>query len=292
MTRVPWSRIDSGDFEEILGTFLGNRLPNAQRVRPSQGDGGIDIFVPLDGSRLDVFQAKRYVDGGLTPKRKAEILQSVAVVTERFGDRIREWHLVLPMNPTPQMLAWFESEVTTQHDFACYWNGETWLDGLAAEHPHVVNYYFGNGREILEGRLANMTTVMNLQDVVRTGQQIAAPDVVVQLSELVAAVNVEDPHFEYHVATAPAGEAIPVGSTALYSQSQEINGVTVGIAIHQKFETALTFRPIPMTVTFNAPLGSAKLNEINDFLDYGTPLVLGADEITSIVTDLPERARL
>ncbi|MBN7457655.1 restriction endonuclease [Mycobacteroides abscessus subsp. abscessus] len=49
--------------EAVVGVLLCSRFPNAVRVRPSQRDGGIDIFVPGPaswGKERAVWQIKRY----------------------------------------------------------------------------------------------------------------------------------------------------------------------------------------------------------------------------------------
>ena len=46
MARVEWTRHEGDDIEAVVGMFICSDLPNAVRVRPSQGDGGVDIFVP------------------------------------------------------------------------------------------------------------------------------------------------------------------------------------------------------------------------------------------------------
>ena len=44
VTRV--TRQTGDDVEAVVGMLICSRIPNAVRVRPSQGDGGIDIFIP------------------------------------------------------------------------------------------------------------------------------------------------------------------------------------------------------------------------------------------------------
>jgi len=39
-----------GDIEQVVAILLCRENPAAVRVRPSRGDGGIDILVPLYGT--------------------------------------------------------------------------------------------------------------------------------------------------------------------------------------------------------------------------------------------------
>lgn len=288
MNRVPWSEVAPDDFERSLGVFLGNRFPNAQRMRASRGDRGVDIFVPLPGELLDVYQAKRYT-GDLTSGRKAEILHSVETAAAHFGGRINEWHLVIGIDPTPEIYDWFKTEIEDTYPFDCYWNGITYLDGLAADHPHVVDYYFGNGAAELRQRLDTVNTVLSLQDLAVAGDDIIADDIVGELGAIVAVVNRSDPHYDYHFATGPTRPSVEeVGrSGAVFSCSQVVNGTTVTITVHQKYSGATRDRPLPITTNLTIPAGSPKLEEINDFLDYGTPVTLDASVVSSITADLP-----
>ncbi len=62
MARVEWTRHSGDDVEAVLAMLVCSQFPNAVRVRPSQGDGGIDVFVPgpagWDNERA-VYQVKR-----------------------------------------------------------------------------------------------------------------------------------------------------------------------------------------------------------------------------------------
>jgi hypothetical protein len=63
MARVEWTRTSPDDVEAVVGMLLCSQSPNAVRIRPSQGDGGIDIFIPGDagwGKERVVWQVKRY----------------------------------------------------------------------------------------------------------------------------------------------------------------------------------------------------------------------------------------
>ncbi len=77
MARVEWSELSGEEAETVLATLIYSEYPTATRVRPSRGDYGIDVVVPvLDGSsQLDVYQIKKY-SRTLTAGQKRDIEES------------------------------------------------------------------------------------------------------------------------------------------------------------------------------------------------------------------------
>lgn len=59
MARVEWSRLSGEEVEAVVAILLCREHPTAVRVKPSRGDGGIDVWVPGDGSAI-VYQIKGY----------------------------------------------------------------------------------------------------------------------------------------------------------------------------------------------------------------------------------------
>ncbi|HME75047.1 MAG TPA: restriction endonuclease [Mycobacterium sp.] len=123
MARVEWTRQSGEDVEAVVAMLLCSRYPSAHRVRPSQGDGGIDIFVPGParfGAERAVYQVKRYCEN-LTGTQKRKIknsYQRVVETSQKEGWRITEWHLVMPLDLTNQNLGWLD-KVIADADFPC-----------------------------------------------------------------------------------------------------------------------------------------------------------------------------
>jgi len=64
--------MEPGDIEQVVAILLCRENPPAVRVRPSRGDGGIDILVPLDGTAtVAVYQVKSFTSN-LTRGQKAQ----------------------------------------------------------------------------------------------------------------------------------------------------------------------------------------------------------------------------
>jgi len=62
MARVEWTRQSGEDVEAVVAMLLCTEYPNAWRIRPGRGDGGVDVFVPLSDDRAlrDVYQVKKF----------------------------------------------------------------------------------------------------------------------------------------------------------------------------------------------------------------------------------------
>ncbi|MGH3267929.1 MAG: hypothetical protein ACRDN1_02495, partial [Trebonia sp.] len=76
MARVDWTRIEPGDIEQVVAILLCRENPAAVRPRPSRGDGGIDILVPLDNAgTVAVYQVKSF-KFNLTQGQKAQAERS------------------------------------------------------------------------------------------------------------------------------------------------------------------------------------------------------------------------
>ena len=169
MARVEWTRIEPGDIEQVVAILLCRENPAAVRVRPSRGDGGIDILVPLDGTAtVAVYQVKSFT-ANLTRGQKAQAERSFRRLMDYAavrGLRVAEWYLTLPVNPTNENLEWLEG-FTAGHGLLAQWRGLDFLEGLAADYPSVIDYYLRDGKDRLQAALESLTTV--LRTTMRTG---------------------------------------------------------------------------------------------------------------------------
>lgn len=121
MARVEWSRLTGEDIESIYGVLLAREYPRSTRLKPSQGDGGIDILVP-GAEGYTVFQVKGYT-GSISTSRKRHITNSWKRFQEYARERnlsIHEWFLSVPENPTKEQLDWI-SKLTSGAAHYCGW---------------------------------------------------------------------------------------------------------------------------------------------------------------------------
>ena len=113
MTAIPWTVVDPDTIERMIAVGLCRRHKNARRIKPSQGDGGLDVLVPVPGHpqlTVENYQVKKFADG-LDASRERQIRKSLerAIAThhgETFGYEISKWYLALPMDLTREQEAW------------------------------------------------------------------------------------------------------------------------------------------------------------------------------------------
>jgi hypothetical protein len=205
---VEWTQIEPGDIEQVVAILLYRENPAAVRPRPSRGDGGIDILVPLDNAgTVAVYQVKSFTSN-LTSGQKAQAERSFRRLMDYAavrGLRVAEWYLTMPLNPTNENLQWLEG-FTTGHGLLAQWRDLDFLEGLAADYPSVIDYYLRDGKDRLQAALESLTTV--LRAVMRTGPQASAgekagalepAEAVRTLAALHDALNEHDPAGEWRV---------------------------------------------------------------------------------------------
>ena len=103
-TRTEWLALGGDEVETLLANLIYNHDGRAIRIRPSQGDYGIDIIIPAAAKpeKWDVYQVKKFAQN-LTSGQKAQIVESfgrVLVGMLRRNVPLNDWYLVLPLDPT------------------------------------------------------------------------------------------------------------------------------------------------------------------------------------------------
>lgn len=273
MARVEWSRLSGDEVEAVVAILLCREYPTATRIKPSRGDGGIDVWVP--GVRgATVFQVKRYT-GNIDATRKGHIEDSWDTLQEYVKvNSISQaaWYLVMPENPTKEQLKWFDEELTANAKYPCIWKGLDYLDGLAAKYPDVIDYYLRDGKERLEG------TIKDFLATARLSESLTDPATSVEsLLKLHSRLNRFDPHFYYDFsveALGADGRRPPVreapGLVGAVQLSDTERCVTYRIIA--RFNEALKERPVPGSMTLVAESGSDLEKKIEDWVRFGTPL--------------------
>ena len=97
---VDWGAYPGELLEQVMSVLLLQERRQARHRRPSSGDGGVDIYDPVEDG-YHVFQVKRH-STSLTAHQKAEIKASFDNVrtSPRLDRPVRRWSLVLPLDPT------------------------------------------------------------------------------------------------------------------------------------------------------------------------------------------------
>jgi hypothetical protein len=316
-SRVEWTVLSGDDVEALLAVLVYSRHTRALRVRPSQGDGGRDISVPVDGQPglVDIYQVKKFASN-LTSNQKTQIDHSYFRLLNLIAQSkvsVRNWYLLMPLDPTPENLTWF-AQITTRaadhfemvlakpEDFpkesvtrqgldrivawqkdpetSVEWKGLVACEALAAEFPNVVDYLLHGGRERLETAVGQMVTLLSTdRDLAgaKDGPAVQPADLRDHL-HLIQDVLDTDPHFVYGVSFDPH-RPILVPEPGLIAATQETgsDGRTLTFKIFERFREALNERPVPITLDFAFDGGSEDADAYEDWQRYGTPAVLPAD---------------
>ena len=294
MARVEWTR-HPDDVEPVVGMLICSRFPNAVRVQPSQGDGGVDIFVPgragFAKERV-VYQVKSYCKQRLNSSQKRKIKRSFHEVIRTAEDerwKIVRWHLVMPMDLTDNELNWLK-DVTAGAEFPCEPNGLLYCDTLASHYPQVIDYYLRDGKERLQGAINNLTALISDRKNRQENDALVPADVVSDLSSIYQALNDYDPFYHYNFGvsdTPPPDEPSPgkPGLVGIYAIQQE--SVWITIEICAKSLAALDECPISLQFKIAIPKDNDELREqFQKFIDYGAPLTM-PEGIVSGSLDLP-----
>jgi hypothetical protein len=275
--RVAWARLSGEEVEEVVAIFVCREHPRSNKVRPSRGDGGVDILVPPKPgeSFSTVYQIKSFSGPGLTSSQKRQISDSLTQVRHTQKDQLERWNLVVPMDPTPEQVAWF-GELTRDCPFECNWYGFTHLDSLAAKYDEVVDYYLRGGRAAVEKRMHNLLDATRLV----ASSSMSAAESQTGLVSVLKTINATDPHFsfEFSVSTDPEGFSATDGYVAkfVFTPDRE-NFVTV--VMRAKYDEALNDRPIPIHASLRIDTPHLR-SDFHELVNYGIGEVTTTAEVT------------
>jgi len=296
MARVEWTRQSGEEVEAAVGMLLCSRFPNAVRVRPSQGDGGIDVFVPGPAGwakQRVVWQIKRYCHNlGGTEKRAVQ--RSLARVVETSNDegwQITEWHLVMPLDLTDKNLGWLEAYAEQLSiEFRCETIGLLLCDTMAADYPKVIDYYFRDGKDRLQGALDDLSKILSHRLDREQNDQLIPVDVMPDLASIYRALNACDPFYKYsfEVSDQPPPDAVAPTDDALiaaYAICQD--SVWVTFKIYALSLAALQERLIVWRLQLAVPTGNDELRQhVEKFIEHGAPLSMPPGTVKGFL-DLP-----
>ena len=293
MSRVPWITLEPTQTETIIAVMLCRLNPSAVRIRPSQGDGGIDVIqITPDGWIVDQI---KYFAEKLDDNQKKQIFKSfgkVRAFAAEKGASIAEWHLVTPLDPTKEnRLDWFR-DITADADFACEWRGEAHVDGWAAMFPEVIDYYLRDGKDRLAQlvtAVASLCKLFNDSDTVVQQGALEPADTMTGLRAVYEALNAHDPHYRYGFSV--DGELVDVPPEPHQVAVLQIEAAScwVTFKVYARYDAAVLDRPVPIVFEVTAAPDSEAARIMADFQIYGSPVVLDTGDGVSITVaaDLP-----
>lgn len=297
MSRVEWTRYSGEDIESVVAMFISAEYPQAERITPSSGDGGIDVLVRSDKTR--VYQVKKF-SAALTANQKKQVEKSVdSLVTDpRVKDlQVDEWHIVMPWDPTLEAKEWLADYVTGKGLPEPIWDGLTQCDLWASEYPHVVDYYLGGNAERIQQMALSIVHGLRLKDIRK--EDVESWDIsgfAEELKDTVLVLSREDPFYTYGVHVEPPSLA-PVEEELRAALKREKPGIVcttiwgnsairVQVDVYAKNRVAFDLAPVTFNVNLTAKAGSPEATAIEDFIKFGSPLELPDGSVNG-VANLP-----
>ena len=280
----------SGDeVEELVAILVSREHPESIRIRPSQGDGGLDLLLPNGDGTFHVMQVKKFAQN-LAASEKRQIsksLQRLGVFAAENGLIVSAWDVVLPLDPTRENLTWLAGLPRVQ-EVKPGWKGLQYVDGLAAMFPEVVDYYANDGRQRLQDAIADLTTLLYQHTPGRAEAPLGAAEAEPVLTALSRRINDHDPHYFYdlHVTAEPLDLAAFDDRRAAMIYQSGGPGAWVTVEVHPRFADALNVRPIQGTLNIRVPAGTELEKAVREFGDYGADLEL-AGEYFDVTLDAP-----
>lgn len=284
--RIPWTRYSGEDVESVLATFISLEERDAIKVRPSRGDGGIDLIVYLDAETVDVYQIKKFAEN-LKSSQKAQIENSwkeLSATTADLRVKINSWHLVMPLDPTNENLKWAK-ELVEPFGTKLIWDGLSRVDGWASKHPEVVDYYFSNGKEEVSEYAAKLLSMANLPDC-------RDPAILEnRLRDLCSHLDKLDPYYAYSVHVLSEYDKRDDFCTrapgVVMSQILVTPGSgRIAIDVIEKTPIASMLHPLTFSVKIIAGTDEEK-EQAQNFIEYGMPFTSLPAEVIDQDCQLP-----
>lgn len=279
VTGIDWAyagSIGGEGVEDFAATCLRQRYPDAIQTKPSQGDGGIDVYRECpDG--LTVWQVKKFTVP-LTSSQKTQVQRS----WKRFWDThvvpgtkiIQQYYLVTPWTPTEQSLKWFREELTQDAAFPCQWDGAAFFNGLVADFPATADRFF-KGADMLENMVLAKATLAN------------SPVETADRSTMLAAINtretalreirdlVSDNYYVNSGTTTTADGAFPLpaaGEVGVFYQYTALgdNRFHVESLVPKNIQST-EVEPISFEMEFLVEADSPQAQQIMDWRAWGVP---------------------
>lgn len=273
MARAEWSRYSGDDIELVIAIMLSRENPNAQRIKPSRGDKGIDILVPVDDD-FAVYQVKSYT-GQINSTRKRHITKSwkrLHQYVETAGFTVRNWYLTMPEDPTIENLSWFK-DLTSTANFPCVWRGLAYVENLAAKYSDVIDYYFRDGKDRLEYTIQELMALVGMDKIPDAVPVSLSSSMLTNLHEL---INSLDPHFYYDFAVDTVPEGKPPRMPDITNRPRLLTACQYGCNdkcittyIHARYNGAELDRPVPGEVGLDLTKHPEARKQLQAMFDYG-----------------------
>lgn len=284
--RIPWTRYSGEDVESVLATFISLEERDAIKIRPSRGDGGIDLIVYLDAATVNVYQIKKFAEN-LKSSQKTQIENSwkeLLTTTADLHVKINSWHLVMPLDPTNENLRWAK-ELVESSGTKFIWDGLSRVDGWASKHPEVIDYYFSNGKEEVSEYAAKLLSMANLPDC-------SDPAILEnRLRDLCSQLDKLDPYYAYSVHVLSEydkrDDLCPRVPGVVMSQILVTPGKgRIAVDVIEKTPIASMLHPMTFALKITAGTDDEK-EQAKNFIEFGMPFTSLPAEVIDQSYKLP-----
>jgi hypothetical protein len=245
-------------FEDMVAVLISTLHPEAERLDGRGGDGGRDVQLRQDG-RLDLFELKSFT-GRLSKEhgRRRQVEDSLETAA---GLDPESWTLVVPIDHTPDELAWFDG-LKSQYPFPLFWRGRTWLDKQMASHPAIPRYY-------LEGGDSEAIRVLRELGHEQAALAGGIPDAMERLQVLRQRLDEVSPHYRLDISMADD---------------------TITVLVRPRYRGAERDHPILINAGFAFPdtlTGREAAERLRHAFDYGDEVVIEPEHVRDLRIDMP-----
>lgn len=268
---IAWETCSGEDVERAIATYICLEYPTAIRVRPSQGDGGIDVIRLINDTDVIIYQIKKFATN-LSSNQKNQIKkswESVLEYTKKKNLNLKEWFLVMPLDPTKENLEWFK-ELTDGYGIKTHWLGKTRVDGWTAKMPYVRDYYFQGNRD---------SAIEIAKSMFLSSHQSVTDDkgLICQIDAIRRVLNELDPHYTFDFKIVEAFNSDKpftyIGSpgTVMSTIVELDDNHAIQIDVIAKHAAATDLSPIKGKITIDFE-NEEQYDELKSWIDYGTPI--------------------
>jgi hypothetical protein len=290
MAEIPWHTLPGEKTEQVLAVLLSREFPNAIRVAPSQGDGGLDVIVQNPDGTWDNYQIKRFtqrLESDQKQQCKRSLRRAVSTNDRADGFKIRHWYLTIPIDPTREEIKWLETaRKNAGATFSCEWRPLIFVHSLAAKYPEVREYYFGEGLDRIESLV---TSIKSLTSLAEGGSSagLTPGEVEERLAGVFRELNRSDPHYHYEVAIGGVEPAIAPRPRIIGSVTKKYDETYVTWHVFARYDAAPLDRPVPLELKLDPSAMTQKdLENWQSAVTYGTEARITSG-IANVAIDLP-----